>query len=227
MVELARRAVVGGRGRTLASAACARVLIDRHADLIGELAAELGVEPRALRAVLRVESAGEGLVEGRPIVRLEVHHLWSAVPRALRSTVDAHYHAGGPRPWEGHEWRLTPASPWLALHQPGVEGQRQEWAALALARSIDESAAICSTSWGCGQVLGTHWLGLGYSSPTAFAQAQDGEPAQLRALAGVLRLVGAVRALAARDWRSVARAYNGPGQVEWYVGRLAEAYARG
>jgi hypothetical protein len=135
--------------------------VDRQAPLIEELAAGLGCEGRALRAVLRVESPGEGLVDGRPLVRLEVHHLWSAVAVAARPAVDARFHVDGPRAWEGHRWRPNPDDPnrgWVPLHQPGPLGQRNEWDALTVARAIDEHAAVESTSWGAGQVLGCYWM---------------------------------------------------------------------
>jgi hypothetical protein len=60
-----------------------------------------------------------------------------------------------------------------------------------------------------------------------FAAAMASETSQLRAVAGAIRVLAGVRALVAKDWLSFARAYNGPGQISWYAGRLAEAYARG
>jgi hypothetical protein len=202
-------------------------LIERHAALIDSLATGLGVESRALRALLRVEAAGEGLSAGRAVIRIEVHHLWRAVPPAVRPRVDARYQVRGPRPWEGHYY-LRDAELWRRLHQPGAEGQLLEWEALTFARSIDERAAVESTSWGCGQILGRWWRECGYASPSMFAAAQSQEPAQLACVAAYLRHVsGLLPALARRDWRAVAAAYNGSGQVDWYAAELAEAYGRG
>jgi hypothetical protein len=203
-------------------------LTERHAELIADLADDLGVEARALRALLRVEAAGEGLCESRPIVRLEVHHLWRAVPVTMRPAVDLRFRVRGPRPWEGHDWRPAIGGPWVPLHQPGQAGQRQEWAALMVARSIHEAAAIESTSWGCAQLLGRHWKALGYDSPVDFASAMGQESEQLCALSRFLEFVArALPALRSRDWAEVARLYNGPGQVPHYAAELAEAYAAG
>jgi hypothetical protein len=203
-------------------------LLQRHAQLIGDLAEDLGVEARVLRALLRVEARGEGLQDMRPIVRLEVHHLWRAVPVELRPAVDLRYRVLGPRPFEGHEWRPTPGNGWVALHQPGQAGQRQEWAALMLARSIHEESAIESTSWGCAQLLGRHWQALGFESASAFASAMGQETQQLCAMARYLESVARiVPALQARDWRTVALHYNGSGQVGVYAQMLTEAYAKG
>jgi len=202
-------------------------MLTRHAVLIAELAAELGCTDRALRAVIRVEAAGEGLCDGRPVIRLEVHHLWRGVPSELRSAVDASYQVGGPRPWEGHRYRQGSGS-WVDLHQPGRAGQALEWEALGAARAIHDEAAIGATSWGAGQLLGRHWRALGYASPQALVSAQYDEREQLRAMARYLRdVAGAGPALAVLDWPELARRYNGPGQVAWYAARLEAAYARG
>lgn len=204
-------------------------LLDTHRALIEDLARDLEVEPQVFRAILRVEGGAEGLSEGRPIIRLEVHHLWKRVPAELRPQVDASFRATGPRPWEGHVWRRDPsATEWTRLHRPGVDGQRAEWEALTLARSIDERGAIESTSWGAAQILGKYWPELGYASATAFAEAMSSEAEQLKAMAVFLvKIAQVVDAMRAKDWQAIALRYNGPGQVEWYAQHLAEAYARG
>lgn len=204
-------------------------LIENNRALIDDLARRMEVEPQVLRAILRVEAGAEGLSEGRPIIRLEVHHLWRRVPPALRPQVDQHFRATGPRPWEGHVWRRDPNSTsWMRMHRPGLEGQRAEWEALTLARSIDENAAIEATSWGGGQILGRYWSELGFSSATHFAEAMASEAEQLKAMATFLvQVAQVVEAMRAKDWEAIALRYNGPGQVEWYAQQLAEAYARG
>lgn len=198
-------------------------LVSRHAAHIDQLAAEARVDPRALRAVIAVEAGPEGVVSGRPVVRLEVHRLWLGAPRDLRPQVDARFRVAGPRAWQGHEYRLEDGS-WAALHRPGRGGQALEHEALAVARAIHEQAAVEATSWGAGQLLGLHWRLLGYASPTAMASAQSAEETQLHDLVVYLVATGAVAHLRAHDWRAFARAYNGSGQVDWYAGRLAAAY---
>ena len=200
-------------------------IIDRHADLIAALAGELDVEVRTLAALIEVEAAGEGLSEGRPIIRLEVHKLWLDVPKPARAKVDARFRVLGPRPWEGH--RFLSGDRWVELHRPGRAGQDREWEALDVAKGIDEEAAIGATSWGAGQLLGEHWRALGYDSSAAFVDAQHDEGEQLRAMARFLEAIAdAGAALKDKDWREVARRYNGPGQVAWYAARLEAAYER-
>lgn len=200
-------------------------MIARHAALLDALAAEAGLDPRALRAVIAVESAGEGLCRSRPVIRLEVHRFWLEVPLEKRPAVDARFRVLGPRPWEGHEYRQADGS-WTPLHLPREGGQALEWEALTVARGIDERAAIRATSWGAGQILGIHSTALGYSTATAFAAAQFAEAQQLTDLVRLIlldpRLVDAIRE---RDWTVFAHFYNGTGQMEWYAGRIAAAYA--
>lgn len=203
-------------------------LVERHDGYLRILAAGLGVEAAALRAVLLVEGAGEGLAgpddDPHPLVRLEVHRLWSAVPAHRRPLVDARFHVDGPRPWDGHVWRPRPDSSWIPLHAAGANGQAREWSAFLLARSIDEEAAVVATSWGVGQVLGIEWRSQGYASATEFAGAQYSEEAQLQTFVRYLEGHALVDELRRRDWRAFARAYNGAGQVEWYAERIAAAY---
>jgi hypothetical protein len=194
-----------------------------EADLLS-VASDLRVEVRALRAVLDVETHGEALLDGRPVVRLEVNHLWLLVERGLRPVIDARFRVLGPQPWAGHMWRPIPDGEWTRLHQPGPAGQRLEWAALTLARSISEVAAVEATSWGLGQVLGEHWSELGYPHLDAFVEAQSTEIGQLGTFARFLSWSGAVESLRSLDWLSFARVYNGRGKAAQYARELAAAY---
>lgn len=195
-------------------------MIDRNRELVDQLATSHGVQPAALRALFRVEAGAEGLVDGHPIIRLEVHKFWHEVPAAIRPQVDLRFQVKGPRAWEGHQWLPSIPGKWTPLHT----GQTNEWAALQFAKGYDERAAIVSTSWGAGQILGSHWAKLGYSSPSAFVDSMHKEAEQIRAVVKFLKVNGILSDLAERDWPAVARAYNGPGQVEWYAGKLKQFY---
>jgi hypothetical protein len=199
---------------------------------VAAAAASIGVDAPTLAAIVAVESSGAGLQAGRPVIRLEVHHFWRHTPAALRYQVDARYKVGGPEAWEGHAWRPTPGAAWEPLHV----GQEREWRAYGLARAICAHAAIRATSWGLGQVLAGNrtdderkdgWARCRFPSAEAFEAAQATEAGQLdtmaRWLAGDPALLQAMRV---KDWRTVARLYNGAGKVDDYAGRLAAAYHR-
>ena len=109
-------------------------------------------------------------------------------------------------------------------------------AAFRRAYAINRAAAVRSTSWGLFQVLGGHLL-------EAFP-GPDGEPDPETAVlrfaenpeAASFRLVESwfdsnPRALAAAtsdppDLRTLVRHYNGPGKVDSYSAKLANAIAR-
>jgi hypothetical protein len=193
--------------------------------LVEELAANIGVEARALRAVIAVEAGGAGIIAGRPVIRLEVHKLWTGVSRSLRREVDQSFRVRGPRPWEGHEVKMSGL--WTDMHTPGKVGQDIEWFALELASHIDREVAVSSTSWGAGQIMGQHWRVLGYSTVEDFVTAMQTDAGQLRAMVAFIKDVASVDgALRSKDWRTFARHYNGSGQVDWYANRLAAAYER-
>lgn len=199
---------------------------DRNQAYIAHMAGELGCSVEALRAVLEVESRGEGIVGGHPVIRLEVNHLWSLCSEGERRLVDARFHVFGPEVWEGHTFRRVPEGALIPLHQPGPGGQAIEWEAYSYAVKINPLAAIEATSWGLGQVMGEGWQELGFQSPNAFVAEQMSEIGQLHTFHLFLQFHGLDVWLQRRDWRSFARVYNGAGKVEQYARDLAEAYDR-
>ena len=96
-----------------------------------------------------------------------------------------------------------------------------------MACGLDEDAALQATSWGAFQIMGFHWKTLGYASVQEMAATMDTAGGQLDAF---VRFVEAdpvlVDALRRQDWHGFAGRYNGPGQVDHYAGRIAQAYAR-
>ena len=191
---------------------------------VAPLAQALGVPALHLRALMLVECGGPGLLDGLPVIRLEVHRLWSLAHEAVRPAVDEHFHVAGPRAWEGHSWRPTPESGWTPLHQGGIPGQRAEWAAYHLAvELVGADVATRATSWGAGQILGD-WHALGYASPTALVEAASSDEGQADMLARYLRARPVLLdALRRGDWTTVATRYNGAGNADEYARRLTLA----
>lgn len=188
--------------------------------MIDHLAADLEVEPAALAAVLEVESAGQAIgSSGRPIIRFEAHVF---VRRHAQGA--SHYRHDAAKPWRGQQWRPYLEDPWRDVH---TGAQADEWAAYCHAATLAPQAATESISIGSPQIMGFHWARLGYPSPMAMLEAFRSEPEQHRALALFIRADPRLHAaLQALDWRTFARAYNGPGQVDIYAGRLQAAYHR-
>jgi hypothetical protein len=66
---------------------------------------------------------------------------------------------------------------------------------------------------------------LGFASPEAmFRYLVASEYAQLEVLHGFLVAHGLVRAFRERDWRAIARGYNGPANVEVYSAKMEQAW---
>lgn len=179
------------------------------------VAAELKVEAAALAAVADIESGltTHAMIEGRaePLIRFEGHYF----DRRLTGAAQAQARRQGL------------ASPQAgAVKNPASQAAR--WRLLASAAAIDRKAAYESTSWGMGQVMGSHWAWLGYASVDALvAQARAGALGQLRLMARYIDKAGLADALRKRDWAAFAHGYNGPGFARNnYDGKLARAYAR-
>lgn len=172
----------------------------------------LGVSEATLKAVGQVESSGNAFwtIDGKhqPVIRLEAH--WFGKLTGYRFNAS---HPGiSCRAW-------TPA---LA-----ARGPTEAWRQFEEAAALDESAAIQATSWGAFQLMGFHWTRLRYKSPQAMRKDMETEQGQLDAFVRFIKAdVRLVDALWRRDWHTFAGIYNGPGQVEAYAGRMADAYAR-
>ena len=169
---------------------------------------EIGVEVAAVKAIAEVESSGRGFQNGLPIIRLEAH--WFGKLTGYQYN-DSHPHISC-RAW----------TPSLAARNQGEAWQQFEEAA-----ALDEGAAIRATSWGWPQIMGMHWEKLGFESPQAFRKSFDTEQGQLDAFLRFIKANAAIMdALKRHDWYTFALLYNGRGQVDYYAGKIAEAYAR-
>lgn len=174
-----------------------------------------GHEPASLLAVAHVESGGIAYasVEGRrePLIRFEGHYFDARLSGAKRETART---LGLANPKAGK------------IANPQTQAGR--WRLLDRAEQIDRRAARESTSWGLGQVMGAHWKMLGFSSVDELVtEARAGAAGQARLMAGYIEATGIDGALARRDWKAFARAYNGPGYARnAYDAKLASAWQR-
>lgn len=95
------------------------------------------------------------------------------------------------------------------------------------AMAIDEDAALRSTSWGMGQIMGFNCRDVGYATAREMVEAfLTGEDAQIQAMADFIVHNGLDDELRRGDWRGFARGYNGPSFEENdYDGKLAAKHA--
>ncbi|MCT7375474.1 N-acetylmuramidase domain-containing protein [Chelativorans salis] len=182
---------------------------------VERIAARTKTEPAAWLAVAEVESAGRvfAVVGGKhePLIRFEGHYFDRRLTgekrdRARREGL-AHPNAG-------------------AVKNPA--GQAARWRLLARAMEIDAEAALESTSWGLGQVMGAHWQWLGFKTVKGLVGlARKDAAGQIELMARYVEKAGLVDELQRKDFSAFARGYNGPGFAKHgYHTKMARAYER-
>jgi hypothetical protein len=93
----------------------------------------------------------------------------------------------------------------------GYLGDAGEYTRLKRAIGLDREAALLSTSWGLGQVMGYNAKYAGHPSVGAMVEAFGAsESAQVVGMAEFIKSQGLAPALQAHDWARFARGYNGP-----------------
>ena len=154
--------------------------------------AALGCEETALWAILDQESAGFGFLPDRR-------------PKILFERACFHHRTGGR--FDHIDANISSAEP------GGYWGGAAEYVRLERACALDATAALESTSWGLGQVMGAHAPRLGYPDAAAMVDAMvASEAGQLGVVQAFIAAWPALhRALQARDWARLAFYYNGPG----------------
>lgn len=155
----------------------------------------LGARPSSLWAVITVETSGFGfLPDRRPKIRYERHVF--------------HKRTGGK-----YTLRFPDiSSPVMGGNTASVAN---EYVRLQHAMELDRRAALESTSWGLGQIMGFNARAIGYADAEAmvsdFVQAEDAQ------LAGMQQFMLAnkelARALQDKKWDRFAFFYNGAGTV--------------
>lgn len=168
----------------------------------------LGVEAPALWAVLTVETSGCGfLPDRRPKILFE-RHCFSRL---------THGHFDG-------------QAPDISNRSAGGYGDGGvfQYERLTRAMALDREAALKSTSWGLGQVMGFNASKVGFARVEALVDAsQASEDAQLDAMAGFIAQGDLARHLRNADWGQFAFSYNGQDfQKNRYDEKLALAHKR-
>jgi hypothetical protein len=221
-VGLVADGVAGTKTQTsLAGGDCTQLL--RNTDLM-TAADRLGVPLASIYAVNEVESKGKGFLDnGKPVILFERHIMYRQLAKTRHPGDDA-------AELKRHADQLAVANP--ALVNPksgGYSGGTAEHQRLAMARLIDDTAALESASWGAFQIMGFQWQRLGYASVQDFVAAMSaGESQQFDAFTRFIETDPALhKALKARKWAEFAKLYNGPDYLRnLYDTKLQRAYER-
>lgn len=188
------------------------------------------VPPANIRAFYKVESDGAGFgPQGRLTILYEPHQVHRATGGALTGMTV-------PWQWNGYEIdiplsyrRWKPLTPEIrrdsSVWHPYKEDQEGRWQMLATAYRYHPEA-LQGASYGAFQVLGKWAKNLGYDDALHMIETMcEGEREHLAGAMRYIKMVNGVGALKNGDWRTLARLYNGTGQVDYYAGRLQVAHA--
>lgn len=182
-----------------------------------EAAAELGVEPAAIHAVVDIEAGVQHKgfwKEGYPLVNFDLTMFRSM---ARRHNINLSKYT------RSHAVVFArPDSKKYGGYSPAQQAR------LEAAMSIDTVAAIEGTFWGMFQIGGFNWRKCGAESARDFAATMArSERDQLELFIQFLRSTGLDRHLRSLSWSAFARGYNGPSYArKGYHTRLAKAYAK-
>jgi len=176
-------------------------------DSLSMVLEQLAVGAAELWAILSVETRGCGfLPDRRPAILFERH----VFHQLTNGKFDANEDISNPLPG-GY----------------GAGGANQ-YLRLQKAMSLDILAALKSTSWGLGQIMGFNYAAAGFTSVETMVEAMsESEGNQLVAMVGPMLQHGWAAALRAHDWSTFARGYNGPAFAQnKYDTRLSGAYQK-
>lgn len=178
-------------------------------DLEFHAAAEvLHVEAAKLWAILEIEAQRCGFLEDqRPVILFERHKFF-----------------------ERTSGRFSESHPDLCHAEAGGYGRggSNQHTRFERAAELDRDAAIWSTSWGLGQVMGFNAQQAGFRDGISMANEMSrSEGAQLLGMVRYIVFHGLERSLRVSDWTSFAIGYNGPKYYKnKYDDRLRGAYQK-
>lgn len=193
-------------------------------------APKLGLDPRVVRAVMQAESGQRPFgPDGRVVLRFEPHVFarltaQKALGLSKRPTA-AQVAAAG-------KVVLNPGMAHINDGRSRTGGQAAEWETFNRALALDSDAAIQSTSFGLGQIMGFNYRLAGYSSPRAMYEAFASSGTEQ--VMGMLRMIASVstqlNALRNKDYPTFVASYNGAAvgtpKNLGYVNRMQAAYAK-
>lgn len=173
--------------------------------VFAEVAAKIGCDLAAIRAVFKVEAAGKFFnSDGSLVRRFEPHHF----PQ---------------RHWATIGFNPKSVKPWKASLRLSTSKRR---AMFKKAFEIDRESAMRAASWGAPQIMGFNYLWCGYGSATALVESFKDADEQVRAFGDFVISKKLDSAIRSHDWLTFATGYNGSGQARAYAAKIESAYRK-
>ena len=203
-----------------------------HQDYI-DAAAAINVPAPYLKAFATVESRDAGFDQhGRLTILYEPHRVHIATKGVLTGMKFQWSFKGRslqiPLSYRGWKPRSRPIVTRPVRWHPYFEDPEGQWNMLATAYELHPEV-LRGVSWGAFQILGKWAERLGYRDPLDMIRFMyKGEIHHLSVALRYLKMTSpqAIPALRAGDFRTVARLYNGKGQVDDYTRRFKTAVRR-
>jgi len=170
-------------------------------------AQSLGCETACIHAVADVESNGDGFLKnGMPKILFEAHSFHNLTG----GKYDIKYPNISSPIWD------------KKLYYGGT----LEYTRLNIAKTLNEDAALKSTSFGKFQIMGSNYKECGYTTVQSFvSDMYVSEISQLMAFVRFLKSTGLDIHLVNKNWQLFALGYNGKGyKANNYDTKLATAY---
>lgn len=172
------------------------------------------IELALVKAVIEIESSGNGfLSNNKPIILFESHIFGNLTQHKYSTITDS---AG--RPISTRNWNRSTY---------GATGDWQ-YHRLSIALNLDEDAALKSCSWGLFQIMGFNYELCKYSNiKEMVSNICESEYNQVEAAFNFMVSTGSLEKLKIKDFAGFARIYNGAGYAEnQYDIKLQRAYQK-
>jgi hypothetical protein len=189
---------------------------------------------RLIAAIAEVEGNGMGFhpTTGKVLIQFEPGYFKRLITPVVRAAINAAWKAVEAKTATPEQTVLY--SNWTSIMGNKVEGQSEEYRIFNIAFSVDPQAAMLSTSWGMGQIMGANFKAAGFKTVdamvTAFRESIENQ------FLGMLAFIADNPTLNAvlkdpnpdlADCRLIARFYNGAAYEKFnYHNRIFDAYTK-
>ena len=192
---------------------------------IKQIAKEFYISPSLVKTVFEVEAAGAGFFtdwNGQPRIKIqfEPHEF---VRQLKKQGINVTSQKAG-------NYHLIYVDRIFVLKNK-VDTQKEEYDAFNKAFKINPIAALYSTSWGLGQIMGYNFAAAGYSSVgEMITEFRKSEVNQLRGMMNFIKNTFSkgqrlIEHLRQGNFEAFAYGYNGPAHKKYnYVPRLQAAF---